>query len=150
MRVLAGAAWLAALVLPLAALAGEGPARALHEHQPGYAEYRRYCASCHGIFADGKGPVAPALKTPPADLTRLGERYGMPLPRNKLLPFIDGRGPARAHGTHEMPVWGKLLYDDLGSGAREREMAVRGTILLILEYLESVQRPAPGARDPAD
>lgn len=142
MRALRGAAWLVSLALPFAALAGDEPARTIDEQQPGYAEYRQYCASCHGLFADGKGPVAPVLKTPPADLTRLGERYGMPLPRNKLLPFIDGRDARRAHGTREMPVWGKVLYGDLSSGGREREMAARGTILVILDYLESVQRPA--------
>src|SRR5208282_5298968 len=34
----------------------------------GRALYLRYCASCHGIIPDGHGPVASALKTPPADL----------------------------------------------------------------------------------
>jgi len=137
-------ACLAWLGLPLAA-AAETP-RSVDEEAPGYHEYRQYCASCHGVFADGKGPVGPVLKTPPADLTLLGARYGMPLPRNKLLPFIDGRDERRAHGTREMPVWGKVLYEDM-SGGRQREMAVRGTILLILDYLEGVQQPVPEASE---
>lgn len=136
------AASLAALLVPCAATAGDEPDRALNEDHPGYHDYRQYCAACHGVFADGKGPVAPVLKTPPADLTRLGQRYGMPLPRNKLLPFIDGRDALRAHGTRDMPVWGKVLERDL-TGNRGREMAVRGTILNILDYLESIQRPVP-------
>src|ERR1043166_8078653 len=47
--------------------------------------YGRYCASCHGLPADGRGPVAPALSHPPSDLRRLGERYGTPLPTAVLL-----------------------------------------------------------------
>ena len=70
----------------------------------------------------------------------------MPLPRSKLLPFIDGRAAKRAHGTREMPVWGKVLHQDQ-AGSTEREMMVRGTILVILDYLETVQwdkrPPAP-------
>ena len=31
----------------------------------GRADYLRYCASCHGVDAHGKGPVAETLRTPP-------------------------------------------------------------------------------------
>jgi hypothetical protein len=124
------------LVVPSAVHAQS--ARQINEDHPGYRDFRGYCGACHGIFADGNGPVAPVLTTPPADLTRLGERYGMPLPRSKLMPFIDGRAAMRAHGTREMPVWGKVLHPDQ-AGSTEREMMVRGTILVILDYLETIQ-----------
>ena len=128
-----------ASILTATVVQAESP-RQVNEDHPGYQDFRRYCGSCHGVFADGQGPVAPVLKTPPADLTRLGQRYGMPLPRTKLMPFIDGRDAKRAHGTREMPIWGKVLYEDQ-RGSLEREMMVRGTILVILDYLETVQVP---------
>lgn len=28
--------------------------RAIDENHPGFEVYRTYCASCHGVFADGK------------------------------------------------------------------------------------------------
>lgn len=132
-----------ALALVVAAsVASADSDRKIDEDHPGYRDYRQYCAACHGVFANGEGPVAVALKTPPADLTRLGERYGMPLPRAKLIPFIDGRDAKRAHGTREMPIWGKILMEDQRGGT-EREMMVRGTIIVILDYIESVQVEAP-------
>ena len=33
-----------------------------------------YCAVCHGQDGKGNGPAAPALKTPPANLTQLANR----------------------------------------------------------------------------
>ncbi len=40
----------------------------------GRALFLRDCASCHGLNADGRGPVARALSTPPANLRLLWER----------------------------------------------------------------------------
>jgi mono/diheme cytochrome c family protein len=33
--------------------------------------YQQYCASCHGVKADGKGPAGMMLNPPPADLTAM-------------------------------------------------------------------------------
>ena len=79
-----------------------------------------------------------ALKTRPADLTRIAVRRGGVFPEGEIARHIDGRFEIGAHGTREMPVWGKVLHSDL-SGTREHQMAVRGTILVILDYIESVQ-----------
>jgi mono/diheme cytochrome c family protein len=70
--------------------------------------YLQYCASCHGRYADGKGPVVPALSTPPANLRLLSERYGNPLPEDQIARFIDGRADVKAHGPRDMPVWGEV------------------------------------------
>jgi len=112
--------------------------RAIDEDHPGFEVYRRYCAVCHGVFADGKGPVAPALKTPPADLSRLSARFGSPLRADELAEFIDGRTMARSHGTSDMPVWGKHLYQGRGNN-RLVDKVRRGTILRIIDYLDSIQ-----------
>jgi len=115
-----------------------GAAAASGADHPGKAPYEQYCASCHGVDADGKGPVASELKVPPADLRQLGRKYGNPLPVPKLREFIDGRGMVRGHGTSEMPVWGEAFKG--GAPATPRaELFGRGTILSILDYLQTLQ-----------
>ena len=57
----------------------------------GRALYLSYCASCHGLTGEGEGPVARALMTPPANLRRLSERFGTPLPEDQVARYIDGR-----------------------------------------------------------
>ncbi len=104
----------------------------------GYAEYRQYCAVCHGVFADGAGLVVPILKVAPTDLTTLTERHGSPLPRAKLREYIDGRRPLLAHGSREMPIWGRRLGE--GYPNPTPEMTKRNIINAILNYLESLQR----------
>src|SRR5215471_2808584 len=37
----------------------------------GQEMFAAYCAVCHGTNGKGNGPATPALKTPPANLTRL-------------------------------------------------------------------------------
>ena len=56
-----------------------------------------------------------ASSTPPANLRKLGDKYGMPLPAHQIAELIDGRDTPRAHGSHEMPVWGEQLYE-MGAG----------------------------------
>jgi mono/diheme cytochrome c family protein len=112
--------------------------RAIDESHPGYEVYRSYCAVCHGVFADGNGPVAPALATPPEDLSQLFKRYGSPLRSKELAQVIDGRLMARSHGTSDMPVWGDRLYQG-PHDSQQVEQVRRGTILRIIEYLNSIQ-----------
>lgn len=131
--------WVTAAIAVAALMsAGAANAQAPAKAERGAGEYMRYCAACHGVDGDGKGLVAPAMKVAPSDLTRLTERHGDPLPRQKLAEFIDGRRPLASHGSREMPVWGERLWKDVPS--RTPEMRKRGTILVILDYLESIQR----------
>jgi mono/diheme cytochrome c family protein len=146
----------ALLALPLAALAGcaalSGDRDAPPAEPPGLAPgdvvatggglYAQYCASCHGATGHGDGPTADSLKTPPGDLTQLAGRWGTPLDRERLAAFIDGRDAPRAHGSPDMPVWGERLYEGERADSSPREAARRGTILLILEYLQTLQQPA--------
>lgn len=124
-------------------LAAATPAVAEEDTLPdhrGHAEFQQYCASCHGEEADGRGPMAGDLQVPPADLRLLGQRYGMPLPRPKLVAFIDGRTHVRGHGSRAMPVWGKRLHEQ-SRGDQAHEGHVRGSILVIVDYLETLQLP---------
>ncbi len=103
--------------------------------------FGRYCASCHGMDAKGDGPASAALMPPPADLTKLSERWGTPLPKASLAEFIDGRRDVRAHGSSKMPVWGKRLTDPVPPSTSGENQAA-GNIALILAYLETLQAPA--------
>lgn len=113
---------------------------AIEESHRGFPYYRQYCASCHGLQADGRGPVAPALRDRPTDLTQLAETYGSPLPKAALVQIIDGRDMARAHGSSDMPVWGERLEGETPPGPT-KEAARRQTLLLIVEYLQAIQDP---------
>jgi mono/diheme cytochrome c family protein len=103
----------------------------------GHKNFVRYCASCHGTDGLGDGPVAKSLATPPANLRKLGDKYGMPLPAHRIAELIDGRDTARAHGSHEMPVWGEKLYE-LGAGERG-EYGIGEVIGKIIAYLNTIR-----------
>ena len=96
--------------------------------------YLEYCGSCHGLTGEGDGPVAPALTTPPANLRRLSERFGNPLPEDQVARFIDGRTEVKAHGPRDMPVWGARFYAET-----HNESEVRARIAKLVAYLQSIQ-----------
>jgi mono/diheme cytochrome c family protein len=67
--------------------------------------YRFYCASCHGLEGKGDGPIAPALRTRPSDLTRLAVRNAGTFPSARVKAFVtNGAGAAASHSTRDMPV----------------------------------------------
>lgn len=101
----------------------------------GHARYLQDCATCHGLDGAGDGPMARALTTPPANLRRLSERFGNPLPEDQVARYIDGRADIKAHGPRDMPVWGSRFY--FASRADEREAQKR--IAELVAYLQSIQ-----------
>jgi mono/diheme cytochrome c family protein len=142
------AAWLVVV-----ALASSGFSRRLSDEQAivrGRQLYVRYCASCHGSEADGRGPVARDLKASPADLRYLGERYGMPLPTGTIARFIDGRQDVTAHGPRAMPVWGRRFYDAWTAhqaGEEDMDTQIR-EIVRYLNAIQQVPRPPAAAHPP--
>ena len=122
------------LVCP-AAIAGSG------DVARGRALYLDHCASCHGLNADGKGPVASALSTPPAHLRLLSERYGNPLPADQIARFIDGRADVKAHGPRDMPVWGEEAWKNPDGSTR----TLRDWVSDVVAYLQSIQKLAQQA-----
>ena len=129
-----GAFWAAAVV----ALLGLD-VRADAAGDSGRGAYLQYCASCHGREGRGDGPVAVALRSAPTDLTRIAERGGGRFSQAAVAAYIDGRIPVPAHGPRERPVWGEKLGERLGGGDTAEEL-VRGRLLVLVEYLESIQR----------
>jgi mono/diheme cytochrome c family protein len=104
----------------------------------GEREFALYCAVCHGTDGVGNGPAAAALRTAPADLTRIAARRGGMFPAGEIAQKIDGRMEVTAHGSREMPVWGVHLATPLAEDASDDEVA-RGRIDLLVEYLRSIQ-----------
>src|ERR1700722_284738 len=51
--------------------------------------YTSYCAPCHGVDARGTGPVAPALKTPPTDLTLLSRMNHGKFPSSHVVSVLQ-------------------------------------------------------------
>ncbi len=103
----------------------------------GREDYVQYCSACHGEAADGKGPVANVLRPLPPALTRLHSKYGYPLGTDLVIYVLGDKMP-RAHGSSDMPVWGRNLRAPDGGG---RE--AKGIIWRIVNYLEAIQpRPA--------
>lgn len=101
----------------------------------GQEMYKTYCAVCHGMDGKGGGPAAEALKTPPTDLTLLSKNNGGQYPSMKVAATIRGEANLPAHGSKEMPVWGKLFWSM--SGGHEAEVQQRVTNLN--SYIESLQ-----------
>jgi mono/diheme cytochrome c family protein len=97
--------------------------------------YKAYCAVCHGNNAKGSGPMAPSLKVPPPDLTRIAARNGGKYPFMKVQRIIAGEDAIQSgHGSREMPVWGPIFSvvawdQDLG----------RVRIYNLTKYIEDLQ-----------
>ena len=97
--------------------------------------FRYYCATCHGRDGRGSGPVAAALKTKPANLTRLAANNGGQFPLERVQAFVThGRLDAAAHGSSDMPVWGPIfqMLDPSDKIARAR-------IENVVAYIKSIQ-----------
>jgi mono/diheme cytochrome c family protein len=95
--------------------------------------YIRYCSACHGETANGQGPVANVMTPRPPALTKLRSKFGRPL-RTRFVAYVMGDAMPRAHGTSDMPVWGKVLATPDGDDGE----AV-GLIWRIADYLDSIQ-----------
>jgi mono/diheme cytochrome c family protein len=101
--------------------------------------YVRHCAVCHGRSGTGDGPFRGVLTIPPSDLTGIAARRDGRFPDDEIAAFVDGRFVPKAHGTREMPVWGRWLGQPIAEGVEPDEMT-RGEILAILTYLKELQR----------
>ena len=107
----------------------------------GAALYKTYCASCHGIYGRGDGPVAPSLKVEVPDLTRIAARHNGEFPAEQIRKIIDGRTTRPPHGPRDMPVWGDAFRTGSGESPQADKRA-NEWVQLITEYLRSIQRPA--------
>ena len=102
----------------------------------GVDNFHDYCSPCHGRDGAGHGPVAPALKTPPTDLTQLASRNKGVFPRARVRDYItNGSDDIAAHGSTAMPVWGSTFR---ALDSSDRSVSVR--IANVVEYLSTIQK----------
>lgn len=109
--------------------------------ETGRTEYLGACSACHGLAGAGDGPLADFLTIEVPSLTGLSAANEGVFPMLKVIHTIDGRQSHRGHGN-PMPVWGKefeMQADAEGYGPYGGETVVRGRILSIAYYLESIQ-----------
>jgi len=125
-------------ILHLAAHTGQtGPANPplIISSVSGRDLFEFYCASCHGRDGNGKGPVAPALRVPPPDLTRIAARNDGVFPKARIEALLTGdRNIPPAHGSSDMPVWGPI-FSALDSNDRMNRVRIAN----IVDYIASIQ-----------
>jgi mono/diheme cytochrome c family protein len=79
--------------------------------------FNAYCAVCHGPTGVGNGPAARALNKAPTDLTKLSAKNGNKFPEAVVSRYIAGDETVAAHGTRDMPIWGKVFHSMDNSAA---------------------------------
>lgn len=133
----AGAHW----VMPAAA---QTSGRGASVRDVGKLEFEARCASCHGTNGKGYGPLTEWLRKSPPDLTLLARANGGVLPMERLYDSITGDKLVAAHGTRDMPVWGRVYRTDAAEYYMELpydpEAHTRGRLLLLLEYINRLQQ----------
>jgi mono/diheme cytochrome c family protein len=120
-----------ALAMGLAA-----PRRATAEPQApssysGEADYRVFCASCHGASAKGDGVLAGSLRKRPADLTQLSKKNEGVFPADATFKTIES-----GHEVADMPGWSAVLAKSQESAGEE---AAKARIRALVTYLETLQ-----------
>lgn len=106
----------------------------------GKEAFQQYCATCHGIEANGDGPLTELMTQKVPDLTTLAQRNEGEFPMLQVIHSIDGRTGLRGHGG-PMPVYGQVFraeasgHDTYGSA-----IEARGRVLSIAYYLETLQK----------
>ena len=126
-------------VVVLSGLPASGLTQEQEIIEAGKREFQRSCATCHGVTAKGNGPSASALNVQPADLTQMSKKHGGTFLFWRTYEKISGRDEdiIRGHGTREMPIWGERFR--LEPENNEYNMGVRGRILSLVHYLQSIQ-----------
>ncbi|HSU57450.1 MAG TPA: c-type cytochrome [Candidatus Dormibacteraeota bacterium] len=97
--------------------------------------FTTYCAPCHGADARGNGPAASALTTRPTDLTGLAKSHDGKYPENHVVAVLRFGTEARAHGSDQMPVWGKIFGNMSKVNSQEKELRT----VNLTRYLETLQ-----------
>jgi mono/diheme cytochrome c family protein len=97
--------------------------------------YVSYCAACHGVDGRGHGSVAPALRTPPPDLTILSRNNRGKFPDTHIVTLLQNGIDVPSHGTAEMPIWGPILGKMNTTNPQEKLLRISN----LSRYLDSIQ-----------
>ncbi len=137
------AKWGTRLLMAATMMAVAGATMAITTVDIGKREYNAKCASCHGLTGKGDGYYEPLLTVRPSDLTVITKKNNGVFPVDKVVQAIDGRAGVKAHGSREMPIWGRDY--SLEAGERyfdlpfDAEGYVRAKILAVVDYLYRLQ-----------
>lgn len=108
----------------------------------GKKEYDAKCAICHGSAAKGDGPYREFISKIP-DLTVLAKNNKGVFPINRVYEVVDGRQVVKAHGTRDMPIWGReysiAAVEQYRDVDYDQEAFVRTRILSLIDYLYRIQ-----------
>lgn len=106
----------------------------------GAALFKEHCATCHGVDAQGDGPMAGVLMIKPGDLTLLQADNDGVFPMERVARRIDGRDPLVSHGS-PMPVYGHFFEGEDASikVPSGQPILTSQPIVDLLIYLESLQ-----------
>jgi mono/diheme cytochrome c family protein len=109
----------------------------------GKYEYDGHCAICHGLSGTAKeeGAFLSLLSRTIPNLTTLSKNNNGVFPFARVYQTIDGREQVQAHGTREMPVWGRdyMAMSANISPYYDHEAFARGKILALTEYVYRLQ-----------
>jgi mono/diheme cytochrome c family protein len=109
----------------------------------GKYEYDGHCAICHGLSgtAQEEGAFFSLLSKKIPNLTTLSKNNNGVFPFARVYQTIDGREQVQAHGTREMPVWGRdyMAMSANISPYYDHEAFARGKILALTEYVYRLQ-----------
>jgi mono/diheme cytochrome c family protein len=97
--------------------------------------FTNYCAPCHGADARGRGPVAPALKMQPSDLTVLSKNNRGKFPDAHIVTVLENGANMPSHGSAEMPVWGPILAKMDVTNPQDRLLRISN----LSRYLDTLQ-----------
>jgi len=107
----------------------------------GKYQYDGHCAACHGSTGKGDGYFRGFLNKPIANLTTLSKSNGGVFPFARVYETIDGRQVIQAHGTRDMPIWGRdfsAMNSIRGPYYNDEDFA-RAKILALTEYVYRLQ-----------
>jgi mono/diheme cytochrome c family protein len=110
----------------------------------GKVEFESKCATCHGVDGKGNGPTAAFLTRKAADLTILAKTNGGVLPVSTMYDVIMGDKTTPAHGSRDMPAWGRGYRIQAGEFfvdvPYDPEAYVRVRVLSLIEYISRLQQ----------
>lgn len=92
----------------------------------GQEHFKIFCVNCHGINADGKGPLTDTMEIAPSDLTALKQTGGDICLAERVLKAVAGLHDVAPGQEQKMPTF---------SGNLEGI-----TIYEITQYLKSIQK----------
>lgn len=91
----------------------------------GKEHFKIFCTNCHGVNADGRGPLVETLKITPSDLTAL-KQTGDTCVAERVLKAVAGKHDVAAGQKKNMPNFSHNLESI--------------TIYEIVQYLKSIQK----------